>query len=134
MKPIITFVLAVVAFISANASKYSYSFNNTPISEAMTTIGKDHPELNLSFIYKELDNYRTSAKISSDDASEVLRLLIGMNPVRVIKKSDCYYVEALQHGKFRYLGRAIGTDNEPVSSATVMLLTPKDSTVITYGT
>lgn len=42
-------------------------------------------------------------------------------------------MEALQHGKYVYTGRVIGTDNEPVVAATVMLLAPKDSTVLTYG-
>ncbi len=134
MKSILTIILAVMTIISAKASKYSYSFNNVPISEAIVTIGTDHPDLNLSFIYKELDAYRTSAKINTDDALEALRLIVGLNPVRVIRKADRFYVEALQHGKFRYTGRALGTDDEPVSAATVMILTPKDSVVITYGT
>ena len=39
----------------------------------------------------------------------------------------------MQHGKFKYFGDVIGADNEPVIGASVMLLTPRDSTVITYG-
>ncbi|MDE6094772.1 MAG: TonB-dependent receptor family protein [Muribaculaceae bacterium] len=133
MRTILTIILAVMTYISASAYKYSYSFNNTPISEAIVKINKEHTDINISFIYKELDNYKTSARIHTDDAYEALRQTIALNPISIIKKDRNYYIEALQHGKFCYTGRAIGNDNEPVVAATVMLLAPKDSTVITYG-
>lgn len=133
MRTILTLLLAVMTYISANAYKYDYSFNNTPISEAIVRIGKDHPDINISFIYKELDNYKTSAGIHTDDAYEAIRRIVGLNPISIIKKNNHFYIEALQHGKFCYTGRAFGTDNKPVIAATVMLLAPKDSTVITYG-
>lgn len=133
MRTILAIILALISYISANASKYTYSFHNTPISEAIVRISKDHPDINISFIYKELDNYKTSAKIHADDVFDALRQTIGLNPISVIKKDNNYYIEALQHGKFCYTGRAVGSDDEPVVAATVMLLAPKDSTVITYG-
>lgn len=133
MRAILTIMAAVVTFISSSASKYSYSFNGTPMSDAIVRISKDHPEINISFIYKELDSYRTSARIDTDDIYDALRHIVGLNPISIIKKDGSYYIETLQHGKFRYTGRAVGSDNEPVVAATVMLLAPKDSTVITYG-
>ena len=133
MRILITIILAVISTISASAREYTYSFSDTPISEAIVTISKDHPDVSISFIYKELDNYRTSAHVYTDDPYQALRQTIGFNPISVIKNGDRYYVEALQHGKFRYTGRAVGNDNEPVVAATVMLLAPKDSTIITYG-
>ncbi len=126
-------LMAVMTFISAEAYKYAYSFNNTPISDAIVRISKDNPDVNISFIYKELDNYRTSARIATDDIYDALRKTIGLNPISIIKKNQHYYIETLQHGKFRYTGRVIGSDDEPVVAATVMLLVSNDSTVVTYG-
>lgn len=125
--------MAAMTFITAYAYRFNYSFNNTPIAEAIIHISKDHPDINIFFIYKDLDNYHTSAKVNTNDTHEALRQTIGLNPVSVIKKGNNYYVEALQHGKFIYRGRAIGSDGEPVAGATVMLLATKDSTVVTYG-
>ena len=133
MRTILTLVLAVMTYISASAYKYDYSFRNTPISEAIVRISKDHPDINISFIYKELDSYKTSARIQAEDVYDALRKIVGLNPISIIKKNKNYYIEALQHGKFCYTGRAVGGDSEPVVAATVMLLAPKDSTVITYG-
>lgn len=133
MRTIITIVLAVMTCISANAYKYSYSFDNTPVSEAIARLGKDHPDVNISFIYKELDSYRISATINTDDVYEVLRQIIGRNPISLIHKRGNYYIEALQHGRYCYTGRTVATDSEPIAGATVMLLVPGDSAVITYG-
>ena len=133
MRTVLTILICLATMISASASRYSYVFKDTPISDALVRISKDHPDINVSFIYKELDHYKTSAKINTDDAFDALRQTIGLNPISVIRKDKNYYIEALQHGKFQYTGRVIGTDNEPVVAATVMLLAQNDSTVITYG-
>lgn len=133
MKTILTILIAITTITSAKAYRYSYSFKDTPISEAIVKISKDHSDINISFIYKELDNYKTSARINTDDAYDALRQTIGLNPISVIRKDKNYYIEALQHGRFQYTGHILGTDNEPVVAATVMLLAPNDSTVLTYG-
>ncbi len=133
MRTILTIILAVMTFFSVNAYKYAYTFNNTPISEAIVRISKDNPDVNISFIYKELDNYRTSARIATDDVYAALRQTIGLNPVSIINHGGHYYIEALQHGRFMYHGSTVDSDMEPVVGATVMILAPRDSSVITYG-
>lgn len=133
MRTMLTIILAVMTFISASAYRYAYRFDSTPISEAIVRISKDNPDVNISFIYKELDNYRTSARIATDDIYTALRQIIGLNPVSIINQDGHYYIEALQRGRFIYQGTVVDTDNEPVVGASVMILTPRDSTVITYG-
>ena len=133
MKAFLTMLLAVMTFISAEASIYNYSFTDTPVSDALVKISKEHPEITITFIYKELDNYTTSATVRTENPYDALRRVIGHNPISIIRKGNEYYIEALQHGNFVYTGRAVGSDDEPVAAATVMLLAPKDSTVLTYA-
>lgn len=133
MKALLSILLAVCALLPAKAYTYDYNFNQTPLSQALVRISKDHPELNISFIYKHLNHYQTSARIRTDKATEALRTVIGQNPVSLIQRDGHFYAEALQEGRFAFGGRAVGTDGEPVGGATVMLLAPRDSTVITYG-
>lgn len=83
MKTFLSILLTLTAFISANAYKYSYKFSDTPISEAIVRISKEHPQVNISFIYKELDHYRTSAKINTDDTYDALRQTIGLKTIRL---------------------------------------------------
>lgn len=134
MKLIYILLLAILTAVSASAAKYSYKFDNTPLSEAIVEISKNHPEINVSFIYKELDRYRTSAVVNTDDPYSALRQTVAPNPVSVIKNGKNYYVEAMWKGRDKYEGRVIGNDSEPVVAATVTLLSPVDSTFITSGT
>lgn len=133
MRTILTIIMAVMTYVSASAYIDAYSFDNTSISEAIIRISKDNPDVNIFFIYKDLENYKTSARIQANDIFDALRQIVGHNPISIIKKNQNYYIEALQHGKFCYTGDVIGSDNKPVVAATIMLLAPKDSTVITYG-
>ncbi|MBD5386807.1 hypothetical protein HDR70_02835 [bacterium] len=133
MKHILTILTFVLTLVSARGAGYSYKFANTPVSEAIVEISKSHPELNISFIYKELDRYRTSAVINTDNAFNALRLAVGANPISVIKSGNYYYIEAKHQGGGAYTGRLIGTDSEPVVAATVSLLSPVDSAFITSG-
>ena len=133
MKPIIIIIMAMVGFIAANAGKYTYTFHNTPISQALVQLSHDHPDINIAFIYKELDNYKTSSQIDTDNVGSAIRQIIGLHPIALSEKKGHYYVEALQHGRYTYSGQLIGPDNEPVEAATIMLLNPADSSVITYG-
>ena len=133
MKRLVIFFAVMHFVVAAFAQKFSYSFDRTPLADALMEIAGQHPDIHINFIYNELDKYSVTANIHTDDAYNALRQLIGLNPVSVISSGGRYYVEALQHGKFIYRGRAIGDDNEPVAAATVMLLAPKDSTVLTYG-
>ncbi len=128
-----TLLIVALSAFTATAHKFSYKFSGTPISKALLTISKDHPDANLSFIYKELDNYLTSAHVQTDNLFEALRQTVGLNPISVFEKDNLVYVEAFQHGKYIYTGRLEDTAKEPLVGATVMLLAPSDSTVITYG-
>ncbi|MCM1356159.1 MAG: hypothetical protein NC212_07125 [Staphylococcus sp.] len=133
MRQILVIFITLAVVMPIGAKKYSYTFKDTPVSQALIRLGHDHPDISIAFIYKELDNYQTSAHIDTDDLYCALRRIIGFNPISVTRNKNSFYIEALQHGKFIYNGQVVGTDHEPVAAATVLLLTPRDSTVITYG-
>ena len=119
--------------VMVHAGTYSYNFRSTPLPQSLMQIMESHPEIEINFIFDELENYTTSAVVDTDNAYDAIRQTIGLNPVTVVKVKNTYYVEALQHGKYIYTGRVIGVGNEILKGATVMLLSDRDSTVITYG-
>lgn len=133
MTRIVALIAVMINIFMASAETFSYRFSSTPLPKAIRIISEEHPGLDINFIYNELENYRTSAVVNADNAYDALRQTVGLNAVTVVQYKGTYYVEALQHGKYVYTGRAIGTDNEPVVAATVLLLAPGDSSVITYG-
>ena len=133
MAKVFMLICVMSAFVMTKAESFSYRFDSTPLPKAIQLIMERHADLTINFIYNELENYSTSATVDADNPGDALRQAIDLNPVTVLKAKNTYYVEALQHGKYIYTGRARGSDSEPVVAATVMLLTPKDSTVLTFG-
>ncbi len=133
MRRIFTLLATMITIFMADAETFSYRFSSTPLPKAIQSIMEDHPDLEINFIYNELENYTTNATVKTDNPYDALRQTVGFNPVTVAKSGNCYYLEALQHGKYVFTGQAIGSDKAPVVAATVMLLTPRDSTVLTYG-
>ena len=123
----------ISAALLSHGAGFSYKFQNTPLSQALSQLSKEHPEINIIFIYNELENYTTNTTLNTNDPQDAIRQLVGLNPVTISQNGNGFFLEALQHGKYVYTGRIIGFDNEPVVAATVLLLQPKDSTAITYG-
>ena len=124
--------MAVVC-MAAVAARYSYTFRDTPVAQALATLVKDNPEAKITFIYNEMDDYRTSASISTDNLKDAVKAIVARNPISVSEKKGRILVEALQKGRYRYSGTLVNEFHEPVAHATVLLLNPKDSVVLTYG-
>ena len=133
MKRLIIIFAVILCAATAFAQKFSYRFNHTPLADALVQIAEQHPDIHINFIYNELDKYPITATVHTNDAYDMLRQLIGLNPVSVISSGGRYYIEALQHGKFCYRGRVLDEEHQPAPGTTIMILAPKDSTVITYG-
>ena len=132
-RSLFSILLILYSFSISFAKTFNYKFNAMPLSEALAKISHDHPEINICFIYNELEDYTTSARIDSDNIYDALRQTISLNPVTLTKDGNNYFLEALQHGKFKYHGRVVSSDGEALEGATVLLLNPKDSVAITYG-
>lgn len=133
MRRTITLWAAIIFVVSVYADRYEYRFDQTPLSEALTRIAEEHKNLQINFIYNELNNYKSTAYINADNAYDALRQAIGLNPVSVVNKGNRFYIEALQHGRFKFSGKVVGSDKEPVAGASLMLLSRTDSAVVTYS-
>lgn len=133
MGRILILVFILTCGLSAAARTFDYDFRSTPLSEALALLARQHPDVHVSFIYNELEGYRVTARIHTDDAYTALRQITDRQPVSLLRRGDRFYVEALQHGHLVYTGRVVAADGHPVAAATVMLLATKDSTVLTYG-
>lgn len=128
----ILLAMAVISLCSI-AARYDYTFNNTPIADALTRLIKDHPEAKITFIYNEMEDYRTSAVVSTDNLKTAVKAIVARNPISVSEKKGHILVEALQRGKYRYTGKIVNEFNDPVDYATIILLNPKDSVALTFG-
>lgn len=132
-KSIILLFLIIAIVQIAYAENYG-NYVGLSLGEALTDFCKKNPDLRISFIYNELENYKVKETPKSSDPMQVLRSLVAMNPVSLTIEGEEIYIESRQRGKYKYVGNTIdGITGEPVSFATVLLQNPKDSTTITYG-
>lgn len=122
----------LICAVNVGAETFNYRFDSIRLADALSKIADDHPDIDINFIYDDLDNYMVTAQIHTDDIHTALRQVASLHPVTIVRKNKRFYIEALQHGRYVYTGRATGTDNEPVAAATVLLLNREDSTVVTY--
>ena len=61
MKRALLIALALIATVGAYASVFRYEFRSTPLSQALVEISNDHPEIGITFIYDQLENYSITA-------------------------------------------------------------------------
>ena len=90
MARIIMLVCAMSAFLIASAETFSFRFNSTPLPKAIQRIMENHPDIDINFIYNELENYKTSSTVNADNVYDALRQTIGLNPVTVVKAKNTY--------------------------------------------
>ncbi|MDE6023416.1 MAG: hypothetical protein K2G13_07940, partial [Muribaculaceae bacterium] len=88
--PLLLLFLLNIPVVSFSADN-EYNYIGRPISAALTDFCKRHPDLKISFIYDELDDYVVREKISSDDAMEVVKAIVALNPVSVTAYQDEIY-------------------------------------------
>lgn len=55
MKRFALLLLATFITFGLRANTLRYTFNSEPLAKALTRVADDHPELNINFIYNELD-------------------------------------------------------------------------------
>ncbi len=133
MYRLIILLASLAVAIGLRAEIFTYSFSNTPLSKALAQMSEEHPDAHINFIYNEIEGYRTSARISTDDALTAVREAVGFNPVAVTALNGAIYAEALQHGRYDYHGRVRNSAGEAIEGATVMFLAGKDSVMVTYA-
>lgn len=125
--------MAVFSTVSAFSQSFRFKFSGTSIAEALSIISRQHPDLNINFIYDDLEDYSTDADVATDDPLEALRLIAARNPIFITRDGNNFFCEAMQKGKYHYHGSVTDAEGEPIISATLLILSPTDSTVVTFG-
>lgn len=133
MRKLIILITAVAATFSANGADTHIYPKGRPLSEALAEFARRNPNVDINFIYNDLENYKTKKSVRPGAPEQTIREIVALNPVMVRKAGSSIYVEALQNGRNSYRGRVISADRQPVEYATVLMLNHRDSTVVTYG-
>lgn len=121
-----------VARLSA-AGRFEFEFRNVPLPEALQRVAGVDKANSVNFIYNDIENYRVTANVSTSDFRQAVRQVCARKPLSVIFKGRKAYIEAKQKGVCLISGSIAGPQKEGIPFATVMVLEPNDSSVITFG-
>jgi len=88
MGRILILVFILTCGLSAAARTFDYDFRSTPLSEALALLARQHPDVHVRFIYNELEGYRVTARIHTDDAYTALRQITARQPVSLLRRGD----------------------------------------------
>lgn len=92
----------LICAVNVGAETFNYRFDSIRLADALSKIADDHPDIDINFIYDELDNYMVTAQIHTDDIHTALRQVANLHPVTIVRKNKRFYIEALQHGRCVY--------------------------------
>lgn len=134
MKRYIFLILVSLLALPLAAAITSFKFRSTPLPEALGRIARAFPETRINFIYNRLEDYKVNADVNARTPLEAVRKTLERLPVKGIERGGKIYVEALREGGYKYSGIAVDPSGEAVPFASMLLLSPADSTVVTYGT
>ena len=131
----LSFILLLCTIVTvANAQKITHTFQDVPLSDALKYIQGQATDYNITFIYDELEDFRVTTSIKHKAVTEAIMQIIGLYPVRVVKRGEGeIYVECTHKTERHLTGTIIDENRQPVPYANVYLLHPSDSTVIGGG-
>ena len=129
-------IIAIVAFLPllpVHAQRFTHSFRNTSMSEALTLLAKNTKNYHINFMYNELEDFTVTTNIVRRNPIDAIQQIIGFYPVKITIDGDNVFVECTQKAATKMMGRIIDTHRRPVDFANVALLSPRDSSFITGG-
>ena len=126
-------VLFALMTLSAHAQRITREYNNVSLSEALRQLNAEATDYEINFLYNELEDFRITTSIRRKSIPDAVRQMIGFYPIRITVDSTEIFVECIQKTDTRYRGTVVDEQGQPIAYANIVLLSPKDSTLITGG-
>ena len=128
------FFLSVLSlFPPAFGQRVTRSFNDVSMSEALKWLNERGGEYNISFLYNELEDFRVTTSVKNKSVPDAVQQLIGFYPIKMTVQGKEIAVECPQKASTRYKGTVLDETGQPMAYATIALLNPVDSTLLTGG-
>ena len=115
------------------AQQLSHTFNDISFSEALKYIQSQTNDYSISFIYNDLEDFRVTTELKEASVPDAIQQIIGYYPIEMRMSDNSIYVECTDKAERHLTGILIDEKKRPVAYASVVLLHPADSTMITYG-
>ena len=117
----------------AKAQHLTRDLKNISLSDALIWIDNAQKSYKINFIFDELEDFTVTTSLRNASVKEAVQQVVGFYPMRVSYDGMDIYVECVQKADSKVLGHVVDEKGRPLPFATISLLTPKDSVLITGG-
>lgn len=129
---LILFFLCVVVCMTYG-QKITRSYQGESLSRVLEDLNAATTRHEISFVYNDLEDFTVTCNFKRLSLDEALIKVVGLWPVRVVRDHDKYFVECTHKAGHRLTGRIIDEQGMPVAYASVVLLSPADSSLVGSG-
>ena len=131
----LTLLLMLCAMaLTLGAQHITHRFNRVSMSEALKYVQRQTDQYRIIFIYNELEDFSVTADVRGKTVPEAIRQLIGFYPIAMtVNDKHEIYVECIHKTDRRLIGRLIDEKGQPLEYANIIVMDPRDSTLLTHG-
>lgn len=134
LRVLILFLICCVTAMSVDAQQITHRFNRVSMSEALKYLQGQTDRYRIVFIFNELEDFSVTADVRGKSVPDAIRQLIGFYPIAMtVNDKHEIYVECTHKTERRLIGRLIDEKGGPLEYANIIVMDPRDSTLLTHG-
>ena len=128
------FVICHLSFSVAYAQRITRRYDNVSMSKALMELNDLQHEYTVNFIYDELEDFKVTTDIKHEKLTDAILQIVGFYPIKVVKSGEHeIFMECTHKTDQRLTGTIIDEQGVPVAYASVAILNPTDSTLLSGG-
>ena len=135
MKRTIAILCAVFVLVTTvTAQRITHTFQNMSMSDALKLVQRQTDRYKIIFIYDDLEDFKVTTSVCNESVPDAVQQMIGFYPISMTVNGDNeIYVECTHKTDHRLKGTIIDEQGQPLAYATIAILNPADSTLLTGG-
>ena len=134
LRVLIVFLIGCVVALGVDAGQITHRFNRVSMSEALKYLQGQTDHYRIVFIFNELEDFSVTADVRGKSVPDAIRQLIGFYPIAMtVNDKHEIYVECTHKTDRRLIGRLIDEKGQPLEYANIIVMDPRDSTLLTHG-
>ena len=134
MRKAIIFLVCCMTLVAAQAQRVTRNYRDVSIADALRQLAEESRDYTIYFLYNELEDFTITTHIKNKPVPEAIRQMIGFYPIRMTQgEKGEIYVECIHKTEHHLKGTIVDEQGQPLAYATIAILNPADSTLLTGG-
>ena len=134
MRKAIIFLVCCMTLVAAQAQRVTRNYRDVSIADALRQLAEESRDYTIYFLYNELEDFTITTHIKNKPVPEAIRQMIGFYPIRMTQgEKGEIYVECINKTEHHLKGTIVDEQGQPLAYATIAILNPADSTLLTGG-